>query len=144
MNDTHEVYTFCFAKGRLPGDFMGGSPLMSNSGTFRIPMIYSLLRPETQSRGSRGLIMVDTGFKGGRSMTGRTFEDYEAPEETLAKVGASTKEVDLVLLTHLHFDHAGNLDAFPNARFMVQRREYEEWTRVCSATLPVTGARHRW
>jgi glyoxylase-like metal-dependent hydrolase (beta-lactamase superfamily II) len=28
-----------------------------------------------------------------------------------------------VILTHLHFDHAGNLGLFPNARFAVQRVE---------------------
>ena len=28
-----------------------------------------------------------------------------------------------VIVTHLHYDHAGNLDLFPNARFHLQERE---------------------
>lgn len=126
----HEIYTFCFAKGRLPGDFLGGTPAMSNQGSFPIPMIYSALRPVSPARGQPGLVMVDTGFRLGRSMTGRNFDDYETPAETLAKIGHRPEEVELVVLTHLHFDHAGNLAAFPNARFLVQRREYTEWRRV--------------
>jgi glyoxylase-like metal-dependent hydrolase (beta-lactamase superfamily II) len=32
------------------------------------------------------------------------------------------------VVTHFHFDHIGNLAAFPNARYVVQRREFEYWT----------------
>ena len=31
--------------------------------------------------------------------------------------------VEDVILTHLHYDHAGNFDRFPNARFHLQERE---------------------
>ncbi|MEX0730561.1 MAG: N-acyl homoserine lactonase family protein [Aquisalimonadaceae bacterium] len=124
----HSVWTLCFAKGRLPGDFVAGAPIMSNQGTFQIPMIYSLIRPE--SGDSNELILVDTGFGGGRSMTGRNFDDFETPETVLAKVGVHPRDITLVILTHLHFDHAGNMEAFPNARFVVQRREAELWRPV--------------
>ena len=33
-------------------------------------------------------------------------------------------------MTHLHFDHAGNIDAFPQATIVVQRYGYESWKRV--------------
>lgn len=42
-----------------------------------------------------------------------------------AIVGWRASDVDYVINTHLHFDHCGGNRAFPNARFVVQRREYD-------------------
>ncbi len=36
-----------------------------------------------------------------------------------------------VIITHLHYDHAGNLDRFPNARFHLQDREMSYATGRC-------------
>ena len=41
----------------------------------------------------------------------------------LAAAGARPEEITTVILTHLHYDHAGNNRLFPNARFFVQREE---------------------
>jgi glyoxylase-like metal-dependent hydrolase (beta-lactamase superfamily II) len=41
----------------------------------------------------------------------------------LAAHGISPADVERVVLTHLHFDHVGNVELFPNARFVVQREE---------------------
>lgn len=41
----------------------------------------------------------------------------------LAVEGLSPADIDTVILTHLHFDHADNLDLFPNACVIVQRAE---------------------
>jgi glyoxylase-like metal-dependent hydrolase (beta-lactamase superfamily II) len=43
--------------------------------------------------------------------------------EELAARGVAPEDVDTVVLTHLHFDHAWNLDVFPSARAVVQREE---------------------
>lgn len=42
---------------------------------------------------------------------------------SLAAVGAKPEDIDLVILTHLHFDHAWNLDLFPQATVIVQKDE---------------------
>lgn len=126
----YSIWTLCFAKGRLPGDFVAGAPIMSNQGTFEVPMIYSAIVPDTHRPGQRDVTLVDTGFRSGRSMTGRQFADFETPEQTLAKIGLGPDEVSTIVLTHLHFDHAGNLEAFPNARVIVQQREYDGWKPV--------------
>lgn len=44
-------------------------------------------------------------------------------EAQLAKVGVRPDEIDLVIHTHLHFDHIGNNDLFPGATFIAQERE---------------------
>jgi glyoxylase-like metal-dependent hydrolase (beta-lactamase superfamily II) len=55
--------------------------------------------------------------------------------EALAEEGVASEAVDRVVLTHLHMDHAGGTTvrtdsgfepAFPNARYTVQRKEWED------------------
>jgi glyoxylase-like metal-dependent hydrolase (beta-lactamase superfamily II) len=54
--------------------------------------------------------------------------------ESLAKEGVKPEEIDLVINTHLHFDHAGGntrlvdgrvVPAFPKAKYVVQKAEME-------------------
>lgn len=42
--------------------------------------------------------------------------------------GVSPEDVDIVVLTHLHFDHVGNNELFPNATFIVQQDELPQAT----------------
>lgn len=41
----------------------------------------------------------------------------------LAGLGLKPKDIDFIIATHLHFDHASNLDLFPEACVVVQRDE---------------------
>ncbi|WP_104131618.1 N-acyl homoserine lactonase family protein [Cryobacterium sp. M91] len=41
----------------------------------------------------------------------------------LARYGVTPEDIDIVVLTHLHFDHIGNNELFPNATFIVQKDE---------------------
>jgi glyoxylase-like metal-dependent hydrolase (beta-lactamase superfamily II) len=50
------------------------------------------------------------------------------PIEVLGELGVVAEEVRDVVLTHLHYDHAGRLGAFPRARFWVQESELAFWT----------------
>ena len=51
------------------------------------------------------------------------------PEEAaicqVARLGYQPEEVRHIVLTHMHFDHAGGLPDFPWAKVHVHRREYE-------------------
>ena len=67
-------------------------------------------------------IVVDTGFgREAGARRGRTLLDD--PVDLLAAIGIDAGTVSDVILTHLHYDHAGNYDAFPNATFHLQDRE---------------------
>jgi N-acyl homoserine lactone hydrolase len=56
---------------------------------------------------------------------GETFErtKEQIPENALRASGVSPGDVELVILTHLHWDHAGNCDLFPEASIVVQEAE---------------------
>jgi len=41
----------------------------------------------------------------------------------LAKAKVKPEEIDIVILTHLHWDHVGRVAEFPNAEFIVSREE---------------------
>jgi len=44
-------------------------------------------------------------------------------QEAFTKVGLSPKDVDVVIFTHLHWDHCFNLEHFSKATFLVQEME---------------------
>jgi glyoxylase-like metal-dependent hydrolase (beta-lactamase superfamily II) len=125
----YSIWSFCYAKGQVPRDFIEGSPVGSNQGMLQIPMVYSVIAAPASAR-RRAVYLVDTGFAAALSMTGRTFADVESPAAILAKVELEPRDVKTILLTHMHFDHVGNIEAFPEAVILLQRSEDEGWKRV--------------
>jgi glyoxylase-like metal-dependent hydrolase (beta-lactamase superfamily II) len=72
-------------------------------------------------------IVVDTGFDpAAGARRGRTC--LLPPVEALRAFGVEPETVAHVVVTHLHYDHIGNLDAFPSATLIVPQRELEFWT----------------
>ena len=74
------------------------------------------------ARGGGRTFVVDTGFNAEVSET-RKRKFLRSPGEALATLGIDANAVEDVILTHLHYDHVGNFDRFPKARFHLQERE---------------------
>lgn len=74
------------------------------------------------ARSAARTFVIDTGFNAdtGRKR-GRQF--LQCPTVGLKGLGIDPETVQDVILTHLHYDHVGNFDLFPNARFHLQERE---------------------
>lgn len=85
--------------------------------------------------------LIDTGY--GAKCSKRQRENHVLQEgfplvENLSKIGIQPEDLDLVVLTHLHFDHAGGCTrqngstviqpTFPRARYVIQRTEWEDAT----------------
>ena len=49
--------------------------------------------------------------------------DLEGLRAGLKRIGIRPESVDDVILTHMHYDHAGNRALFPKARYHVQDKE---------------------
>lgn len=72
-------------------------------------------------------ILVDTGFDvAAGQRRGRTC--LVPPVEALRASGVEPESVSTVVVTHFHYDHIGNLGAFPGAELVVPRAELEFWT----------------
>lgn len=75
-------------------------------------------------------ILVDTGFRNREVIEALGMEATIPPgcdlDTQLARFGISRSDVGMLLLTHLHVDHAGNIDKFPmTTPIVVNRRELE-------------------
>jgi glyoxylase-like metal-dependent hydrolase (beta-lactamase superfamily II) len=87
-------------------------------------------------RGHGRVVLVDTGFT--PETAARRDRHYHAhPLELLESLGIAAHDVTDVIVTHMHYDHAGNLSAFPEALIHIQEAElqYCAGRRMCHALL---------
>ncbi len=82
------------------------------------------------------IYLVDTGF-GEAAARQRGRELFMRPAQGLALLGVQAADVRDVILTHLHYDHAGTLADFPNATFHVQDAEPAYATGRCMCHAPL-------
>lgn len=124
MNDQHEIYAIRYATmtGRQPHqNYL--TPDVHNEGTDLDYFIWLI-------RGDGGDILVDTGFNESAARD-RSRTLTINPADALERFGVPPDSIRDVVITHLHYDHAGNLDRFPNARFHLQDREMSYATGRC-------------
>ncbi len=137
---TVDVYSLTDGKFRLDGGSMFGTvprvlwekvapPDSSNRISLRINPLLIQLNGKN--------ILVETGMD---DKSGEKFDAMFAVErdetifDGLKQLSLEPKDIDLVVNTHLHFDHAGrnttaNLEpTFPNARYIVQSQELYDAT----------------
>lgn len=100
-------------EARRSEHFIGGDP---HDGP--MPMDYFMW----VARGGGRTFVVDTGFNAEVSKK-RKRSFLRCPVETLGALDIDAGAVEDVILTHLHYDHVGNFDRFPKARFHLQERE---------------------
>ena len=76
---------------------------------------------------SEHTVVVDAGFTA-EVAARRGREHLRCPTEGLGNLGIESARVPIVVVTHLHYDHVGNLGKFPAATFVVQEEEMAFWT----------------
>ena len=75
-------------------------------------------------------IVVDTGYDAAES-TRRGRPILRDPAASLTALGLNAGDVETVIITHLHYDHAGGLDRYPKAKFHLQALEMSFATGPC-------------
>ncbi|MCO5070020.1 MAG: N-acyl homoserine lactonase family protein [Rhizobiaceae bacterium] len=82
------------------------------------------------ARRSDRVFVIDTGFGEDAARERGRHLDFR-PAQGLEKLGIKSEDVDEVILSHLHYDHAGTLTDFPKACFHVQPAEAAYATGPC-------------
>lgn len=112
---THEVFAIKYGQriGQRGGMLIHGDPHDAP-----MPMDYFVWA----IRNAQRTLVVDIGYsQEDGERRGREF--LRCPTEGLSAIGIDAAAVEDVVITHMHYDHVGNLDKFPNARFHIQDSE---------------------
>jgi len=129
----YQVHAVRYARAssrRRSDNFLGGDP---HDGPMPMDFFVWLIQGDGRT------ILVDTGFNAEMARR-RQRELIHCPVEALAMLGVQPDEVDDVIITHLHYDHAGNLDKLPRARFHIQDDEMDYATGRCMCYAPLRHA----
>lgn len=79
------------------------------------------------ARSPQQTVVVDTGFspRGGKTRNRTLLADIP---ELFRHFGVDPSASPTVVLTHAHYDHAGNLDLFPSSHVVMAEREFSFWS----------------
>lgn len=128
-DDVYEIFALKYAHSdrRSSENFIGGD-------THDVPM--PLAYYNWVIRNDRRSFVVDTGFDA-RSAAKRNRDLLRPVGEGLKSIGVDPDTVSNVIVTHMHYDHAGNDDLFPHARFHLQDCEMDYATGRCMCHQPL-------
>ncbi|WP_231444595.1 N-acyl homoserine lactonase family protein [Brevibacterium zhoupengii] len=90
-------------------------------GPHRVDYYFWVLR-----RGDQ-VVIVDTGYSAVEGKR-RDREILVDPVQAVRKLGIDPAGGAPVIITHAHYDHVGNIGAFPNSQVYISRAEWEFWT----------------
>jgi len=122
-HDTHEVYAVHYGhhERRAAENFIGGDP-----HDVAQPLDYFVWAIV----GAHGTFVVDTGFD--EAMARKRQRHITKPAgDGLKALGVEPEAVENVIVTHLHYDHTGNYELFPRARYHLQDCEMAYATGRC-------------
>ncbi|MCY1192952.1 Metallo-beta-lactamase superfamily protein [compost metagenome] len=114
---SYEVYALKYATrpALRSANFVGGDPHDAP-----MPLDYYVWVVRNQDR----LVLVDTGFF--QDMADKRHRSLlRTPVQALELIGVQAADVRDIVITHMHNDHAGTFDAWPNARFHLQDAEMD-------------------
>lgn len=123
-DDVYHVYQLCY--GRDLGRRVQNNFIMVDMHDGPMPVDFNIWIVHNSAR----TVIIDTGF-GPRASDERGRPLDIDPIDALTQVGNDSDQVEDVVITHLHFDHAGNLDRFGKARFHIQDEEVAFATGRC-------------
>lgn len=72
-------------------------------------------------------VLIDTGISVAehKKFANIPMDDVQSFDQALGTVSLTADDIDLIILTHLHYDHCANAQRCKNARVVVQKKELE-------------------
>lgn len=86
-------------------------------------------------KGENDTVIVDTGVSPELAKQ-KDVKGYVSPVKALSRININAEEVQHVVITHIHWDHASGACLFPNAHFYIQEKEYLFWMKDPIASRP--------
>jgi len=123
MTDTYELYAIRYGHHdrNAAANFIGGDP---HDGPMPLDyFVWAIV-------GEKRTFVFDTGFDE-KVATQRQRELLRPVGEGLKMIGIDPDTVEDVIVSHMHFDHCGNHELFPRARYHVQDVEMAYCTGRC-------------
>ena len=119
----YEIYAIKYAHlfRHSPENFIGG-----DEHDVPMPLDYFVWA----IKGPRKTLILDTGFAPAMGVK-RGRQHIRSPAEGLKAIGVEPDQVEDVIISHMHYDHCGNYDLFPRARYHLQDREMAYCTGRC-------------
>lgn len=112
------------------GTLYGEKSSMTMGVDFGKPVIIPIWAAAIEGNGKK--IVVDTGIRSvewTKKYLGDKYQVYQEEDETIKNalhhIGWEVEEVDMVINSHLHYDHVGGNHLFKNAIFYLQRCEWD-------------------
>jgi N-acyl homoserine lactone hydrolase len=85
-------------------------------------------------------ILIDSGVSSENMFKRKLPGDHVAfPADALKKVGLKPEDIDLIICTHLHFDHNEQGHLYKKARFIIQKSELESALNPHPIEAPIYG-----
>jgi N-acyl homoserine lactone hydrolase len=119
---------YCIQVGafRLPRGFVAARCKDANVLTLMPIYAYLIEHP-------KGLVLVDTGQSYEMRDENTVMEEKDTILSKLAELGYKPDDVKYVVMSHLHLDHSGYMNFFPNSAFIVRKEELKAawWPEAC-------------
>ena len=104
--DHPELYACCYDKSKFSATFAFHDGIKGDL----VEIAWSFYVLKTGS----GVTLFDTGHT-------------HKPDDLLKELEIDPAKVDRVIITHIHFDHIGNLPNFPNAKIIISRKDRDAY-----------------
>jgi N-acyl homoserine lactone hydrolase len=123
---TMKLYCIQVGAFKLPRGFVAARCKDANVLTVMPIYTYLIEHP-------KGLVLVDTGQSYAMRDENTVMEEEDIILHKLGKLGYTPDDIKYVVMSHMHLDHSGYMNDFPNATFIVRKEELKAawWPEAC-------------
>lgn len=122
------IKLYCIQVGafKLPRGFVAARCKNANEIAVMPIFAYLIKHP-------KGLILVDTGQSYEMRDENTVMEENDTIINKLAEIGIKPGDIDYLVMSHMHLDHSGYMNDFPNSTFIVRKEELKAawWPEAC-------------